>query len=523
MVDVADLNRAGNALYRGGSMTVAVNPVETTQTTPSATLSRRTSRASLWAIGGKLLGKLIDLATFVVLSHYLTPHDLGLVAIAMTAIFVIEAVLDLPIAAALIRVKEPDEALFQTALTLGVLRGISIAVLLAGLSWPIAQFYDEARLLPVVLVLSLAPVLRGLLSPKMIIFARNFDFTKDFVVDICAKSCAFFVAFITASAYGSYWAIAAATVTAPLVMLVVSYIVAPMRPVWNLSAWPVLANMVGWNSVAQIVSALNWQLDRILLPRFISIADFGKFAVATDLAAVPHQTLSQPIIRPLMAAFATVEPGRDMRDLYKKASAAYFLLVAPVFLTIALVATPLLSTMLGSQWMDAGWILSWLALNAILALPGNLIYPLAMRLDMTRFIALKMGAEFLIRLPLTGFGIWLWGVTGALASQTVTAILILGVSAWSVRMMTGLTACSFLAVFARPVIALVLCIAVIYGLQDALALSGDNFHDNLRYIAATSLMLGLYVALTGVLWLVAGRPDGAENIFVRLITKRWAN
>lgn len=509
-------------------MTVAVNPikpaqtVQPTQIVSSGTLSHRTSRASLWAIGGKLLGKLIDLATFVVLSHFLTPHDLGLVAIAMTAIFVIEAVLDLPIAAALIRIKEPDEALFQTALTLGVLRGIAIAVILAGLSWPIAQFYNEPRLLPVVLVLSLAPVLRGLLSPKMIIYARNFDFTKDFIVDICAKTTAFVVAFFMASAYGSYWSIAAATVTAPFVMLVVSYAIAPMRPAWNLKAWPLLANMIGWNSLAQIVSALNWQLDRILLPRFISISDFGKFAVATDLCAVPHQTLSQPIIRPLMAAFATVEPGEAMRDLYRKASAAYALLVAPVFLIIALVATPLLNTMLGPQWMDAGWILSWLALNSILALPGNLIYPLAMRLDQTRFIAMKTGAEFLVRLPLTGIGIWLFGVTGALASQTVTAIIILGVSAWSVRMMTGLSAYRFLTAFARPALAVVLCLAAIYCLQPVLTLSGESLQDNLRYIAAAGAMLGLYLATIGALWLLAGRPDGAETIFARLIVKRWA-
>jgi O-antigen/teichoic acid export membrane protein len=503
-------------------MNVAINPIKPTQAARSAALSRRTSRASFWAISGRLLGKLIDLATFVVLSHYLTPHDLGLVAIAMTAVFVIEAVLDLPIAAALIRVRDPDEALFQTALTLGILRGIAIAVLLAGLSIPIASFYHEPQLVPVILVLSLAPALRGMISPKMIVFARNFDFTKDFTLDICAKSASFLVAFFTAAIYGSYWAIAAATVTAPCVMLIVSYVIAPMRPVLNLSAWPLLANTIGWNSLAQIISALNWQLDRILLPRFISISDFGRFAVATDLAAVPHQTLSQPIVRPLIAAFATVEPGEDMRALFKKASGAYFLLVAPVFLAIALVATPLLRTMLGPQWMDAGWILSWLAINAILALPGNLIYPLAMRLDLTRFIALKMGIEFLVRLPLTGVGIWLFGITGALAAQTITAFLILSVSAWSVHRMIGLTSYGFLSAFARPAIAVAACLLGFYCFRDILVLTDHSLHDNLNYVAATGLGVCFYGATILTVWALAGRPDGAERVLIKMIAKRWA-
>lgn len=501
-------------------MTAIVDPADPDQTVNSGALSGKTSRAGMWAIGGKLVGKVIDLATFVVLSNYLTPHDLGLVAIAMTAVFVIEAVLDLPIAAALIRIKEPDETLYQTALTLGLLRGIGIALLLAGLAWPIAYFYREPLLVPVVLVLSLAPALRGLMSPKMIIFARRFDFTKDFAIDIVAKSAAFLVAFTMVSVYGSYWAIAAATVTTPFVMVILSYMIAPMRPILSLMAWPQLSNTIGWNSLAQIVSAVNWQLDRILLPRFISISDFGKFAVATDLSAVPHQTLSQPLVRPLIAAFASVEPGDPMRQVYRKASGVYFLLVAPIFLLIGVTATPLLKTMIGTEWMDAGWILSWLVFNAILTLPGNLIYPLAIRLDLSRFIAIRMVVEFAVRLPLTGIGIWAYGITGALASQTVTAIVVLCVTAWSVHKMIGLSVWQFVTAFARPAIGVIACLAASYLLYNHVSLTGEELYDNLRHAGVVVTLTTLYLLTTMILWLVAGRPDGAERAIARMMSRR---
>jgi hypothetical protein len=75
------------------------------------------------------------------------PGDLGLVATAMTTIVIIEAILDLPIAPAL-------------------LRGVVIAPLLRGLGWPVAWFYGHPQLVLVIAILSLVPIMKGLANPR---------------------------------------------------------------------------------------------------------------------------------------------------------------------------------------------------------------------------------------------------------------------------------------------------------------------------------------------------------------------
>ena len=49
---------------------------------------------------------------------------------------------------AVIREKSPDRAVYDTAFTLNVLRGVAVALLVAALAVPTADFFAEPRLVP---------------------------------------------------------------------------------------------------------------------------------------------------------------------------------------------------------------------------------------------------------------------------------------------------------------------------------------------------------------------------------------
>ena len=59
--------------------------------------SGRIARAGSWSVGGKLIARLIDLASLVVLAAALDSASFGLVAQAMIVILVIEAVTCMPV------------------------------------------------------------------------------------------------------------------------------------------------------------------------------------------------------------------------------------------------------------------------------------------------------------------------------------------------------------------------------------------------------------------------------------------
>ncbi|MDE1901941.1 MAG: oligosaccharide flippase family protein, partial [Alphaproteobacteria bacterium] len=118
----------------------------------------------------------MDLVTLAILSRLLTPADFGLTALAMTTVTVAESVTALPLMVALLRVAEPTRAMFDTAFTLAFLRGVVLAVVLGGLGFVMAVIYRDPRLTALVCALSLAPILRGLTSPRMVSFIQKMDF-----------------------------------------------------------------------------------------------------------------------------------------------------------------------------------------------------------------------------------------------------------------------------------------------------------------------------------------------------------
>jgi O-antigen/teichoic acid export membrane protein len=480
-----------------------------------SSLSSRATLAGVWAIAGRLTAKAIDLGTFVLLTHFLMPGDLGLVAMAMTTIVIIEAILDLPIGAALLRIKNPTDAMFNTAFTLGVLRGIVIALLLAGLARPLASFYGYPQLVPLIAILGLAPIMRGVANPRMIVFAQRFDLRRDFIVDVTAKCFAFLAASTVAVVYENYWAVVAATIATPLVSLILSFVFAPALPKLTLTEWRHYSSIVGWNTVTQMISALNWQVERIMLPRFIPVDAFGQFAVASDVSVIPHQAISQPLIKPLIATFARFDDPKALAPVYCHVVGGYMLLMGPIFLVMGTLATPLISLVFGSQWIAAAPILAWLAWINILSIPMAPLVPLALRLNQMHFLTIRMGAEMAVRIPMTLACIAYYGIQGALIAHTAAGFAVLGVALWSVREMTGASIRMQIGSFIRPFAGLVGA-SLAYHHLAPVNFEGTNIIGIVwRLLVAATMLMVAYGILTTLLWLVFGRPDGAEAHILR--------
>ncbi|MFQ8433349.1 oligosaccharide flippase family protein [Amaricoccus sp. W119] len=474
-------------------------------------VAKRTVTAGLWVVSGKALARCLDLVTLLVLSRLLTPDDFGLVAMAMSVVVITEALLELPLVQALVRIPKLTRPMFDTAFTLGLLRGLALAVILGGLAWPLGAFYEAPRLPPLICALALAPILRGMASPRMVVFMREMDFRREFALDLGGKFAALLVAVTVAVVTRSHWAIAAATIATPLTANVLSYVFAPYRPRLSLAEWGWFRNMVGWNSVAQVFSALNWQIDRLLLGRLVPRANLGRYAMASDLAGIPNQALVIPLLRPLIAAFSLRADPASRTGAYLKVMNAIFMVAAPVLLGMALLSAPLVRLALGESWDAAAQILFWVAL---IAMAQTVIAPMnamAMAMDRTRTIAMRGMAEFVIRLPATVAGAIWFGIPGAIAARGLTAALSVFIGFRLVGGLIGVPVHAQIRSLWRTCAALCAMALTLWLLAPGLA--GQGTARLAFATAAAGCGAGLvYLACLFGLWAVAGRPEGAERM-----------
>lgn len=469
-------------------------------------------QAGVWTVAGKLIARILDFVTLLVLARILSPSDFGLVAMAMTAVLIAEAVLQLPLTQALIRIKNPTPSMYNTAFTLSLVRGVVLALLLGGGSFFLASFYSEPRLVSLIWVLAFAPILRGMLSPKMVVFMQRLDFRREFLLDLCGKLMASIAAISFAAVTKSYWAIVIGTVMTPLVMNIMTYIFAPYMPRLELTNWKQFRGMIGWSSVSQFFAAFNWQIDRFVLGRFVDASSLGRYSLSSDLSGVPIQALVAPIINPLMASFSLTSDLAEKKLAYLKASNALLVLAGPILIGLGLLSEEFVLLALGEEWLPAAPILQVMCIVMVFVVPVAPMPPMAMAQDKTQAMAMVTFLEFLVKLPLTIWGVYYFSIEGALGARAIAALVVLLCGALMVKWLVKVSVWSQFLNLSRSALALLAMAGSMIWAHQFFPSQGLEVLYLLFKIACLGLIgVVVFIISLFLIWKIVGSPEGVEK------------
>lgn len=477
----------------------------------AAPASRRTAMASASLILTRLAGRSIDLISLVVLARLLTPADFGIVAVAMSLILIVEAVLELPVAQVLLVEKSINRALLDTAFTIGIARGLVLALLVCSAALPFAHFYKDPRLIGLVCTLALAPAFRGIQNPGMTAYDRALDFKRQITIDITSKVVSCLLSSAAAYMTGSYWALALGTVLSPLLMLIMSFAAAPYRPRLTFVEWRLFRGFLGWLSAGQLLSALTWQVDRLVLGWAMTKPEVGRFTMADNLSALPNQVLLAPVSGPLSVMLSGVRDDKQgLASAYLKLISTVGLVGFPALTGLAILADRFVQVALGPEWASAGQILRWLAVASI---PALLTTPFSMFALATKRSWLVFGrqiVEFVIKVP-TAIGLVLfYGLIGACVARGVATTSVGVASLFAVQKVAGISVVDQLKAISRPALSSAIMAAVLYWPVNHLS-AATTVPEMIGTIAVLAFSGALiYATSTAILWKIAGSPDGGE-------------
>lgn len=476
-------------------------------------ISRQTAISGTWTVGARLVARMVDLVTMFVLAHMLSPKDFGLVAIAMTVIYVMEAAFELPVSQALVRLDNAQPAHYDTAFTLSLLRGVALSLIVCSTSLPFARFFSDGRLLLLVCMLSLAPAARGLVSPRLADYSRNLDFSPDFTMELVGKLAAFLTAIVVAVTTRSYWAIAVGTIVAPLTATFVSYVIAPYQPRLSLSRLREFSGFLGWITAAQVVGAFNWQADRLLLGKLTSKSALGLFITANDCSSIPVLALFNPILRPLLSAFSLLkkEPERLVGS-YQNSAIAIVTLGLPILVAETLLAYPAVRLLLGQKWMGSAPLLRWLALSLVPSLFAMPLGPLVMTFGRTQVFLQRNLLEVCIKIPLLVFGALKYGFVGVIIARCISESVTVLFCMIAVRKLIGLSVWLQLLGPWRSVLSAGAMATVLWFTTPRSIETESLGSLALHFLLALVLGLSTYSGVLWQLWTVSGRPPGIESM-----------
>ncbi len=420
---------------------------------PGELLRRRFVAGSLWAIAGYGARQLLRLAGNVLLASLLFPEAFGIILLVNAVHHGLQMFSDLGIGVNIIQSRHGDDPGFRTtAWTIQCCRGCILSVVACLVAWPMATFYDEPRLVWLVVVVGVSALFDGLTSTTLFTLTRRLELGKVVGIELASQLLGLVVAVVWALIEPSVWALAASPVVAALMRMVLSHTMLPSFPHrlhWDPTAARELLHFGKWIFVSTALGFIVARGDQLILGRIFTKAELGQYFVAIMFSQGVIQVLRVLSAKVLLPAYVQLAESRPAQLRHRVFQIRVMLLLAslPPLWLLVVWGPEIVGLLFDDRYHDVGWILQILAagniVSACTTTAGSVLLPLG---DSFRFMLWLAGRSAFL-LGAMAVGAWLGGVVGIIVGIAVSELLSYPILAWGIRKhdlwMPGLDVCAF--------------------------------------------------------------------------------
>lgn len=486
--------------------------------TQSASPEKIVARSAAWMFAMRIVIRVLGIISTIVLARLLIPEDFGLVALAITVVAVIEILGEFSFDLTLIQDQTATRDKYDTVWTMGLLRGFLAALLIALSAAPASDFFQEARLENVILILAISPAIAGLVNVGIVDFRKNLNFKYDFAILVIPKIFSFTVTILLAFALRNYWALVAGTISSTVCSTIASYAMHPYRPRLCMKEYRNVLLIGRWLLANNLLTFVATRLDTFIVARTTNAHVLGIFSVASEIASLPASEFVQPLARALFPNYARLlQDEETFNRIFRQSVAVVWSALLPSCIGLAMVAEPLIRVAFGDGWAPAIPLLEILAVASFLRV--GLANSSAAYLAQGRvaFVAFFTGYSTAVRAAGLFIGASVEGVIGLAWGMLFAETIILISSSIAASKYLGIKFRD-LAIAIWRSIASTCIMAMSLALLERLLPTGLG-HTLVLGIAVFFGVLSYGVASV-IFWLISGRPnDGAEAVFFRLVRK----
>ena len=487
-----------------------MNALRTPVTSPRR-LGTAVAKGAIWSVSFRMAQRLIGVVSTLILARLLVPSDFGLIAMAMTVLALIEVVTVGEFSSAIIQNPDATRDHYNTAWTLSALFGLTAMLLLILLARPAASFFSEPRLKHVIYGLSVLPLLTGLWNMGCVDFRKHLQFRKDFMLQVGSKLTGFAVVVPLAFLTRSYWALVAGAIAGRTGGLVLSYLLHPFRPRFSLLGTRELFGFSAWMMFNNAVNYLRIRGAHLVIGRLMSSQSLGLYTVSFEMANLPTSELANPINRAIFPGYSKLQDDRTaMRRAFLRVLGLVALGTIPAGIGMASVAHLFVPAVLGFKWIEAVPLIGLLAISGTIYVLQVNIQSLYYATGRPRLKGLMTLLEIALLLPLLLLLIPRYQLTGAAAAMLITVSVSVPVNFGMALMLLGLRPGAAIAVIWRPALAASAMYLAVRTAFPPYAAAGTSLENLGLLLAAALLGATAYAATVAVLWLISGRPAGAE-------------
>jgi len=289
-----------------------------------------------------------------VLARLLSPAEFGIIGLANVFLVIANYINQLGISAAIIQRKDIDEEHLSSAFWANIVVGIVLSLCVFVSAWPVATFFGNDQLRPVMQVLGLVYFLGAFRMVQNALFSKALQFKKTALIEISSLVLSGTTSIAMALTGFGVWSL----VFGQLVNIFSGAIMA-----WFLSSWrpkflfnpPKFGKLFDFGikvMAINVLTALGGSLGFIFIGKFLDVFSVGLYTMSLKVVSIASRRVTRIISQVMFPVFS------QMQDNQERFNAAYFkvlktisLSTFPVLAGLACVAPEFVKVLLGEKWL----------------------------------------------------------------------------------------------------------------------------------------------------------------------------
>lgn len=493
-----------------------------------ASLREKLALGAFWTILFRVATRFVGIISTAILARLLVPEDFGLVALAVTSVALMNAFTEFGPEQYLISHQDSGRNEYDTAWTLQILRGAAIALLMYIFSENIAGFFRDPRLADVVTVMSAAIFLRSFSNIGIVDFRKKLNFDKDFQILLIPRLASFFTTISLAFILKNYWALVIGYAVGHLAHLIASYVLHQYRPRFNLRAFGKVFGFSKWLFANSILQFTINKFDTFLVGRVLGAGTLGVYSLSFEISTLATTELAAPLRRAILPGYSKIAKNpAALRKLYLDVFALSILVTVPAAIGIMLTSDLIVQVLLGEKWLEAIPIIEIIAISGALQAASSGAGALFLAVKKPRFITFTMLATLALCIPLMIWAASAHGIIGVAWSLVATWTWRQLLTFYFVVRVIGTRPIDHFNKIWRSLLSVAVMYATVETFRSFYVVLDGNVEKVAVLLGCGLLGSIAYVVSHLALWIICGRPDGAEvhivsvlELFVQKLTKK---
>lgn len=325
-------------------------------TAPKLSISSELIRSAKWSVIATVVRQLASFATIVILARFVVPADFGQAAIVLSISALLLLLGQFGFAQAIVGVKDVSKRMLDSIFTLAVVSATVLYIVLAAAARPIAAFYHDPALAPMLLVIGWGLYITLIGAIPAALLQRKLDYKVQAYIAMATAVSSLLAVIVLAVNGAGVWALLLSSMVGGLVGGVWAFLASAYVPALGFDAGEMRRSM-NFGVSAFISNAANFFCNNavpLVMGKVWSASTLGIYKFASTNQARFFDLVATQIAGNVFPIFSKISDDlARMRSAFLRLLRLSLYVLLPAHILLIIAAPDLFLFLFGATWMEA--------------------------------------------------------------------------------------------------------------------------------------------------------------------------